>query len=199
VTWHLGTPLAAFDLETTGVQVESDRVVTACIAVIRPTPIPPWDVEVNTWLIDPGVEIPAGAIEVHGITNERARRDGRNPVGALDEIAATLASAQAEGIPIVGANLAYDNTLLDRGLRRHNLRTVEDRLGRPLGPCIDVQVLDKHVDPYRRKAEGNRKLETLPTCTAAGWTARTTRRSTRWRRPGSPTGSGGCRRWASTT
>lgn len=159
-TWHRG-PAAAFDLETTGIDVETDRVVTACVAIIRPTDTPPWNVEINTWLVNPGMEIPQGAIDVHGITNERVQADGRKPAEALDEIAAELARAQSTGIPIVGANLAYDNTLLDRELRRNGLATVEERLGRPLGPCIDVQVLDKRVDQYRPKTVGNRKLETL--------------------------------------
>lgn len=161
MSWHLNAPMCGFDLETTGISVEDDRVVTACVVFIRPTPTPPYDVTVHQWLVNPGIEIPQGAIDVHHITNERAQAEGQEPAGALEDIAATLAIAQVEGIPLVGANLAYDNTLLDRELRRYGLRTMEERLGRPLGPCIDVQVLDKQVDPFRSKAEGDRKLTTL--------------------------------------
>jgi DNA polymerase-3 subunit epsilon len=155
--WHT-KPMLAFDLESTGVDVERDRIVTACTALLKPTPTPPWDIDVKSRLIDPGVDIPAGATAVHGITTEFAQQHGEKPVTALDAIAGELALALTAGVPVVGMNLAYDLTLLDRELRRHSLLTVDERLGRPIAPVLDIYVLDKAVDPYRR---GSRRLTDL--------------------------------------
>jgi DNA polymerase-3 subunit epsilon len=64
----------------------------------------------------------------------------------------------SQHILVVGCNLAFDFTILDRELRRHRLPTLEERLGRPIGPALDVYVIDKHVDPYR---PGKRTLTDL--------------------------------------
>lgn len=155
--WHASFPWAPFDSETTGVSVEDDRVVTACVGLLRPA-TPKWDVQIKSWLIDPGVEIPEAATAVHGITSAYAKENGQPPAEGLDLIAGELALALSAGFPLVGANLVYDNTLVDRELRRHGLPTVAERIGRPVGPCIDVLVLDRAVDRYR---PGGRKLTDL--------------------------------------
>lgn len=156
--WH-NRPQCPFDVESTGIDVEADRIVTACVALVKPTPIPPWEVQSKSWLIDPGIDIPEGATAVHGITTVQAKEHGEQPGPALDLIAAELALALTAGVPIVGMNLAYDLTMLDRELRRHRLPTLPDRLdGRPLSPVVDVLVLDKQVEPRRR---GSRKLVDL--------------------------------------
>lgn len=75
--WFNG-PLLGFDTETTGVDPRHDRLVTAAL-VFRPAssdaPTRTQDT-VSTWLANPGVEIPAGATAVHGITNEVAKTHG---------------------------------------------------------------------------------------------------------------------------
>jgi DNA polymerase-3 subunit epsilon len=152
-TWHRG-PLTPFDTETTGVDVEADVIVTATVANIRPAA----QTSVQSWLIAVDHDIPEAATAVHGITTEHARANGKPAVEVLDLLAAELVQAMAAGVPVVGCNLAYDFTILDRELRRHRLPTLEDRLARPIGPVIDVFVVDKHVDPYR---SGGRKLTDL--------------------------------------
>jgi DNA polymerase-3 subunit epsilon len=141
--WHEG-PLVAFDCESTGIDTETARIVTACVALIQPGQ----PVEPMTWLLDPGIDIPQGATDVHGITTERARNEGQPAAEGVGEIADQLASFWALGLPVVGFNLAYDCTLLDRELRRHGRPPLEP------GHCVDAFVLDKHVS-YRR---GSRKL-----------------------------------------
>lgn len=157
MTWHMGA-LCAFDTETTGIDVEQDRIVTACVAVIKPRPITPWDVKTENWIIDPGVDIPEQATAVHGITTVYAKEHGRPPAEALDVIAADLALALVHGTPVVGMNLAYDLTMLDRECRRHSVPTLGERLDGRVQPIIDVLVLDKAVDQYRK---GGRKLVDL--------------------------------------
>ena len=140
--------LGVFDLETTGVDVETARVVTACIAVLDAAGevVQRWD-----WIADPGVEIPDAAAAVHGITTERARAEGRESGVVVAEITQTLRTLFALGIPVVVYNAPYDLSLLDRECRRNELEPLVDP-----SPVIDPLVLDKHVDTYRK---GKRTLE----------------------------------------
>ncbi|WP_282698051.1 3'-5' exonuclease [Streptomyces sp. CC208A] len=147
MSWHLGR-LAGFDLETTGVDVETDRIVTATVVQCgggQPT------VAAN-WLADPGVEIPEGAAQVHGITTERARAEGKPAAEVVGDVLAALGQVITSGVPIVAMNARYDITLLDREAARYGLPPL------PAGPVIDPLVIDKQVDRYRR---GKRNLTAL--------------------------------------
>lgn len=150
--WTEG-PWVGFDTETTGVDVTQDRVVQA--AVVRRTR---GLTECRTWLIDPGVEIPAGAAAVHGITTEYAREHGAPPAVALEEIASELAAAALRGEPIVAFNASFDLCMLDADLRRHGLVTLTERLGGEVQALIDPLVLDRELVRYRR---GKRRLGDL--------------------------------------
>lgn len=140
--------LGVFDLETTGIDVDTARIVSACIAVLAASGdvIARWD-----WLADPGVEIPDGAAAVHGITTERARAEGRPAELVVAEIASTLRVLFATGIPVVVYNAPYDLSLLDRESRRHGVEPMTSAT-----PVIDPLVIDKAVDRYRK---GKRTLE----------------------------------------
>lgn len=147
--------ILGFDTETTGVDVRSDRIVTAAIVVrARITGLS----QVRTWLIDPGVEIPEAASAIHGITTEHARAHGVQPREALAEIADLLAAAMAADYPVVAFNACFDLTLLEHELARHGLPTLSDRLGRDPSPAIDPLVLDRALDRYR---PGKRRLGDL--------------------------------------
>jgi DNA polymerase-3 subunit epsilon len=146
--------MAAFDTESTGVDVETARIVTATVAHI----IPNAETEIASHLIAVDVDIPEQATEVHGITTEHARANGKPAPEMLESVAAHLAEAMANGVPVVGCNLAYDFSLLDRELRRNGLATLDQRLGREIGPVVDVFVIDKALDRFRK---GGRKLVDL--------------------------------------
>lgn len=142
--------MVGFDTETTGVDVSADRIVTA--AIVRRAG---GTTSVARWLIDPGVDIPAGATAVHGITTEHARAHGCAPREALDEIAAELAAAVTRAEPVVAFNASFDLSLLDAELRRHRLPTLEQRIGHRVVGVLDPLVLDRHLDRYR---PGKRRL-----------------------------------------
>ena len=59
----LHKPLCIFDLETTGVNVSSDRIVEICILKVNPDA----SRESKTWLVNPGMPIPEASSLVHGI------------------------------------------------------------------------------------------------------------------------------------
>jgi DNA polymerase-3 subunit epsilon len=145
MSWHL-RPLAAFDLETTGTDPERDRIVTAAVSVVGASIAG----DHRSWFLDPGIEIPAGATAVHGISTERAQSEGMDARTAVQEITAILAARLREGTPVVAFNARFDLTILDREARRHGLVPLVERVGGPSGLIvIDPFVLDKHLDRFR--------------------------------------------------
>jgi DNA polymerase-3 subunit epsilon len=146
MTWHSG-PLAAFDIETTGVDPQSDRIVTAAVSLVADGQ-PERDL---SWLVDPGIPIPSGAVSVHGVTTEQARAEGRDAGEAVEEITALLADRLLAGVPIVAFNARFDLTILDREASRHGIAPLLDRVGGPDALLVvDPLILDKHFDRYRR-------------------------------------------------
>jgi DNA polymerase-3 subunit epsilon len=144
--WYEG-PLLSFDTETTGVDVENDRIVSATVIEIYPQTIYPHpSPNATSWLVNPGIEIPAEASAVHGITTERARTEGRNPAEAVAEIGDQIRGAFELGVPVVAYNAAFDLTILDRELRRHGLKPLDVEGAY----VIDPLVLDKAFDKYRK-------------------------------------------------
>lgn len=149
--WHKA-PMAAFDIESTGVNPDTARIVTATLIEITAD-----GAHVTEWLVDPGIPIPAGASAIHGITTQRAREEGQSPETAVFEITGRIALAMGRGTPLVGMNLAYDLTVLDRECRRQNVDTLDRRMA-AVEPVIDVYVMDKQVDTYRK---GKRNLTAM--------------------------------------
>ncbi len=64
---NLTKPIVFFDLETTGINIATDRIVEISILKIFPNGTK----ESKTWLVNPEIEIPAHVTAVHGITNEK--------------------------------------------------------------------------------------------------------------------------------
>ncbi|MFD9093765.1 3'-5' exonuclease [Streptomyces collinus] len=152
--WHREL-LIGFDLETTGTDPYEARIVTGAVIEVRAGE----PVGRREWLADPGVEIPADAVAVHGITNERAATEGRPADQVADALAEVLTGYWRTGVPVVAYNAAFDLTLLSAELRRHGLPSLADRLGgRAPAPVIDPYTIDRRVDRYRR---GKRNLEAV--------------------------------------
>ncbi|MEU1815211.1 exonuclease domain-containing protein [Streptomyces roseifaciens] len=150
MTWHQRT-LIGFDTETTGVNPESDRIVSAAVVEYdgrRPA-------LTRTWLADPGMEIPPGATAVHGITTEAARSAGRPAAEVVAEVVAALVEASEDGRPIVVMNASFDLTLLECEARRHGVPSL---FSTTVPFVLDPRVLDRRVDRFR---PGSRRLEEL--------------------------------------
>jgi DNA polymerase III subunit epsilon len=62
----LSRPLAFFDIETTGTNVVTDRIVEICICKV----LPGSETNIITHRINPGIPIPPEVIAIHGITDD---------------------------------------------------------------------------------------------------------------------------------
>jgi DNA polymerase-3 subunit epsilon len=167
------------DFESDSPDPTDARIITACVAYISPGS----QAEVDTWLLKPERDIAAEATAIHGITTEHAAAHGQDRELTIEETARALnlihsgATREEWGdVPVIGHNVKYDLTLLDRELRRTgvgSLGTERDTVtvridGRTVGAfrVIDSMVLDKRVDPFRPrvldergdKMPGNRRL-----------------------------------------
>jgi DNA polymerase-3 subunit epsilon len=63
---NLTKPLVFIDLETTGVNPASDRIID--IAMLKA--LPDGSTETKTWRVNPGILIPEATTKIHGIKNE---------------------------------------------------------------------------------------------------------------------------------
>ena len=141
-----------FDTETSGIDVFNDRIVQLFIGIADEN----GDlIEKYEWLIDPGIEVPEGASDVHGFTTEYLRENGRNPQTALREAAGVF--AEYSDIPWVAFNVNFDLSILYAEFTRHGIvsgwaETVLDAWDVQL---IDGLVIDRAKDRYRK---GKRKL-----------------------------------------
>lgn len=70
---NLKRPLAFFDLEATGTNVGTDRIVE--ISIIKLHPPNGSQEEVRTWRINPGMPIPLESSLIHGIYDEDVKKE----------------------------------------------------------------------------------------------------------------------------
>jgi DNA polymerase-3 subunit epsilon len=144
------TRVGVFDLETTGVDVSVDRIVTAHVGVLDASGR---QIAARSWIADPGVPIPEGATAVHGVTTSYARAHGRPAAEVVADVTGALRSLLSQGVPIVAYNAAYDFSLLTHEAHRHGIEPLHEP-----SPIIDPLVIDKAYDRYRR---GKRTLEVV--------------------------------------
>lgn len=132
-------PICAFDLETTGRDPSTARIVSACVVVIDGS-----CVESRTWLLDPGIDIPADASSVHGISTEYAVRFGQDYAEGYEEIREALHNSWARDHAVVAFNASYDLTVMHaEGVRIGKAPLVP-------GLVVDPYVIDRALDTTRK-------------------------------------------------
>lgn len=144
-------PIAALDLEATGTDPHTARILE--VGLVIDDPSSGYEVVVDT-LVDPGpeVEIPPGASAVNGITRARLEAESAPPASeVLAEVHGALAAFAEQDRCVVIYNATYDWPLLGAELAR-----LDPPLELPDCLLIDPLVLDRHVDRYRK---GKRTLE----------------------------------------
>lgn len=135
--------MLAFDLETTSADPWEARIVTSAMVSITANSATPVEL-----LADPGVDIPAAATEVHGISTEYAKEHGRPHQEVLAKTVDSLFDAWEQGQSVVVYNAPYDLTVLRQ-------LTGDFVVG---GLVVDPYIIDRAKDPYRK---GRRTLTAL--------------------------------------
>lgn len=135
--------MMSFDLETTSVNPRTARIVTSSLVTIDGA-----QANAHEALADPGVEIPAEAAAVHGITTEYAREHGRPHDEVLQETVDMIKRGWEDGLTLIVFNAPYDLSVL-RQLTGDFTVT---------GPVFDPLVIDRAKDRYRK---GKRNLGAL--------------------------------------
>lgn len=143
------------DYETTGTDPHTCRPVSVSFALT----LPDRTTVLGSYhaIINPGCEVPAEAVAVHGITTEMARGLGVPAHQAIVQVLARLHACKALGWPVLIYNAMYDWQLLHAEAARlspiaHHL--VDFRI--PDVVLIDPLVIDRHFGRYRK---GGHKLE----------------------------------------
>lgn len=132
----LDRPLVFFDIEATGLDVGTDRIIS--IALVRYAPTaekrPP---EQRYYLLNPGRNIPPESTQIHGITDEKVRL-----CPTFDRIAEELAEFFKEA-DLGGYNLVhFDIPILQNEFRRVDIPFSVDRRR-----VIDPQAIFFHREP----------------------------------------------------
>jgi len=123
----LERPIVFFDLETTGIQIATDRIVEISVLKVFPN----GNKETWTRLVNPEIEIPKEASDIHGITNEKVVNEPK-----FSELAPKV-STMIEGCDLAGFNSnRFDIPLLAEEMLRAKVNfDMQDR------KAIDVQVI----------------------------------------------------------
>ncbi len=129
----LSRPLVFFDLETTGLDAQSDRIIQFAFLRVN------LDKSQEEWmeLVNPGIPIPPEAVRVHGITDAMVRDKPGFEVFAL-KIKEFLAGCDLAGFNVV----RFDFPFLAAEMERHQ---------QPLDPkqhrLVDAQVIFHKKEP----------------------------------------------------
>jgi len=124
---NLSKPIVFFDLETTGVNITKDRIVEIAILKVLPN----GNKESKTWLVNPEIEIPKEASDIHGITNEQVLTEP-----TFKELAPQI-TEMIKGCDLAGFNSnRFDIPLLAEEMLRASLDfDMKNRV------AVDVQVI----------------------------------------------------------
>ncbi len=123
----LTKPIVFFDLETTGINIATDRIVEIALLKVYPN----GNKESKTWLVNPEIEIPKETTAIHGITNEQVVNEP-----TFKELAPEI-SKIIDGCDLSGFNSnRFDIPLLAEEMIRAKVNfDMNDRV------AIDVQVI----------------------------------------------------------
>lgn len=139
------------DCESTGINVFDDRIVQFFVGLA--------DSEGNLlssreWILNPGVEVPEEASNIHGYTTEYLKENGQDINEGLSEIREYLAART--DIPWIFFNANYDLSILNEEFKRHNISSKFGDYVISRVKVLDGLVIDRHHDRYRK---GKRTLE----------------------------------------
>lgn len=137
--------LVTFDTETTGIDTENDRIITCFMRAKDGDKV----LFEQNWVIDPGVEVPKEASDVHGMTTGWVRENGRKDVAeAIREIYRTLIEYALEGYVVAGYNSSFDLSILAAEAMRHTEYPIPWAVSEIR--FIDPVIFSRHFDKYKK-------------------------------------------------
>lgn len=165
MTLNLERPLVVFDLETTGTNVNADRIVDICLVARMP------DGSVDRWatLVNPGVPIPKAASDVHGITDEMVA-DAPRFADVAAEVVARLKGCDLGGfnvarfdLPLLQAELVRAGKPLDMGGVHvvDAMAIYHAREKRDLASAVRLYLGRAHDGAHRAQADAEATLQVL--------------------------------------
>lgn len=127
--------VVAFDLETTGLEMERDRVLEFCFVELDEN----LD-ELGRWsrLVDPGIPVSKEIEELTGISTAMVK--GQLPFASH----AARIQALVSGATLIAHNAAFDVPFLSMELQRAGQPGLS-----PDHPCIDTLVIERHVNSHK--------------------------------------------------
>lgn len=141
--------LVTFDVESTGVDTDNDRIITCFLRAREGESV----LYENEWIINPGVEVPKEASDVHGMTTEWVQANGRTDVStAIEEIVHELSEYGHYGFVICGYNSAYDLAILESEAKRYNpgVESLRVKDGLPNYRFIDPAIFSRVFDKFQK-------------------------------------------------
>lgn len=129
-----------FDLETTGVDINTARIVSSSLVAYNTD-----DGEMvrDSSLVNPGMHIPGSSSEIHGVHDDDVI-DSPSTKDYVRHIDSAIKKAWADGGVLVGHNISYDLSVLDAELLRSGYEGFN--IG---GPICDTMIVHRIL--------GNRK------------------------------------------
>ena len=161
----LDRPLVVFDLETTGVNAQQDRIIELAAVKVMPSGE---EIE-KCWLLNPGMKIPPETTAIHGITNEIVK-DCPTFFDAADEIWDFFEGCDLSGfncdrfdIPCLAAEFARLGRDFGASRRRHvDVQRIYHRMEpRDLSAAVRYYLGRDHEGAHGAEADTRATLEVL--------------------------------------
>jgi len=144
-----------WDVESSGTDVFNDRIVQLFVATADEDGNL---IDTHEWIINPGIEIPEEASNIHGYTTEFLRENGVEPHRALWEADLIFKEAVRQKLILVAYNANFDMSILTAEMARNALGSGYGVWIADNTAVADALVIDRAKDRYRK---GKRKLENL--------------------------------------
>jgi len=135
----------AFDTETTGLSYNSDRLIEVAGVLVEDDTI----IDTYTVRINPGIKIGAGALAVHGITNEMLKDEP-----SFDKVAHEIIDFFEKADCVVAHNVRFDVNFIYNAL----LRMDDDDL---LERFEKLTALDTQTYSRKKYSSGKHSLDAL--------------------------------------
>ena len=162
---QLERPLCVLDIESTGTNPRTDRIVELSIIRLNPG----GEEEAMSWLVNPGVPIPEETTAIHGITNDAVRNCPRF-MEVAEQVRTFIAGADLGGfnitrfdLPLLQEEFTRSGYILDTSKCRviDAQRIFHLREPRTLAAALKFYCGKEHTDAHGAEADARATIEVL--------------------------------------